>query len=277
MNSRIAFLTTIFPMESEYISDFFSSLEEQTYTEFDVVVVNDGYLEFERISERYRGLNIIELKYSDTPAKNREYGINYVKNNKYEILIFGDSDDYFSSNRVQVTINKLASCDILVNDFTLFNKAGMLNSFYISKRIENNNEIDLEYVKDKNIFGMTNTAVNVNVLRNVDFDGDLVAVDWYFFSILLSHGKKAIFTNEAVTYYRQYSGNTVGIGIVSNKSIANEIEVKLKHYQLMRKENCYFENLYKDIIAMRNSPDLRRLTDQNRQNLFWWEGIRSSE
>ena len=48
-NKKIAFLTTIFPMEEEYLKDFFNSLLQQTYKEFDILVVNDGYENFENL------------------------------------------------------------------------------------------------------------------------------------------------------------------------------------------------------------------------------------
>ena len=77
--------------------------------------------------------------------------------------------------------------------------------------------VDLEFIKNKNIFGMTNTAINLNKISKVSFDNKIVAVDWYFFKILLEQGLKSIFTNEMVTYYRQYENNTVGLSVEDNK------------------------------------------------------------
>ena len=105
----------------------FSSLKNQTYKNFDIIVVNDGNKDFEEIITLYDlKLNIIELQNSNTPAKNREYGINYCIDNKYDVLIFGDSDDYFKSNRVEKSLHFLKEADIVVNDLSLFDK----NSVY---------------------------------------------------------------------------------------------------------------------------------------------------
>ena len=82
---------------------------------------------------------------------------------------------------------------------------------YISNRIENNLMINYGFIKDKNIFGMTNTAINLNILDKVKFDDSLVAVDWLMFKDLLKLGHKAIFTNEIISYYRQYFDNTIGL------------------------------------------------------------------
>lgn len=208
---KVAFLTTIFPMHEKYLYDFFDSLQDQTYKNFDVIIVNDGYNNFEKFKNKYKDLYIIELKHSNTPAKNREYGINYCIENNYDILIFGDSDDYFGKNRVEKSLELLSSNDIVVNDLSLFDDNGVYEEKYISNRIENLSIIDLEFIKDKNIFGMTNTAIKLSNLEIVTFESNMVAVDWFLYKNLLKQGMKAIFTNEAVSYYRQYENNTVGL------------------------------------------------------------------
>jgi len=207
----VAFLTTIFPMKEQFLNDFFDSLSRQTYDKFDVIVVNDGYDNFYDVKMKYQNLSIIELPYSDTPAKNREYGINYCIDNKFDILIFGDSDDYFSNNRITKSVKLLSDHEIVVNDLTTFDKTGIIQHKYISTRVKNNSIINYSFIKDKNIFGMSNTAINLNILDKVKFDDSLVAVDWLMFKDLLKLGHKAIFTNEIISYYRQYSDNTIGL------------------------------------------------------------------
>ncbi len=208
---KIAFLTTIFPIKIEYLYDFFNSLEKQTYNNFDIIVVNDGYENFKLLIDKYNTLNIIELKYSNTIAKNREYGINYIIDNNYDILIFGDSDDYFSNNRIEKSLELLRENDIVVNDLSLFNENSIYCKKYISHRIENNTMIKYDFIKDKNIFGLSNTALNVMILNKVSFDDDLVAVDWFLYKQLLKSDNKAIFTNEIETFYRQHENNTIGL------------------------------------------------------------------
>ena len=214
---KIAFLTTIFPMKRQFLIDFFNSLNNQTYDNFDVVVANDGYSNFNEIKLKYGKLNIVELECSNTPAKNREYGINYCIERKYDILIFGDSDDYFSNNRVELALEALNSNDIVVNDVSLFDNNGTYEDMYISNRLENDSKVNFNYIKNKNIFGLSNTALKINILSRVSFDKDLVAVDWYLYKGLLKNGCKAIFTNKAITYYRQYKDNTVGLQAVKGK------------------------------------------------------------
>ena len=210
--SKVSFLTTVFSSNSQYLTNFFDSLKNQTYKEFDVIVVNDGYKKFEEIKKKYdENLNIIEIQYSNTPAKNKERGVNFCIDSKYENLIFGDSDDYFADNRIEKSIELLKSNDIVVNDLNLFDSRGVYEKKYISNRLNNFDVVDIEFIKDKNIFGMSNTALKLKNIPKVVFDSKAVAVDWYFFKDLLSRGLKAIFTNDTVSYYRQHGNNSLGL------------------------------------------------------------------
>ena len=215
--NKVSFLTTVFPKNEKYLYDFFNSLKNQTYQNFDIVVINDGYKKFDKIKDDFsQNLNIIEVQYSNTPAKNKEYGINYCIDQKYDVLIFGDSDDYFQNNRVKKSLEFLNKADVVVNDLSLFNKNGVFKKNYMSHRINNLDIIDIEFIKDKNIFGMSNTAVKLKNLPKVLFDDKIIAVDWYFFKRLLEKGSKAIFTNEIITYYRQHKKNTIGLSAKKN-------------------------------------------------------------
>ena len=208
----------MFPSNEKYLIDFFESLKNQTYKNFDVIVINDGLKKFEKIKKLYNQyLNIIEIHYSSTPAKNKEHGINYCIKNQYDILIFGDSDDYFANNRIEKSLDLLEISDIVVNDLSLFNNKGVYETKYISHRVNNLDKIDVEFVKDKNIFGMSNTAIKLKNISKVTFDHETVAVDWYFFKNLLAQGLKAIFTNETESYYRQHENNEIGLTIKDNK------------------------------------------------------------
>ncbi len=58
-------------MNKQYLHDFFESLKNQANQNFDVIVVNGGNKDFEKIKKLYnKKLNIIELQYSGTPEKN---------------------------------------------------------------------------------------------------------------------------------------------------------------------------------------------------------------
>lgn len=268
MNKKIAFLTTIFPMNMQYLNDFFDSLEKQSYKKFDIIVVNDGYQEFDKIKLKYDDLNIIELPYTNKPAKNREHGINYCIDNNYDVLIFGDSDDYFESNRVEKSLKLLNKYDIVVNDLSLFDNNTIYEKNYLSNRIENNSIIDINFIKNKNIFGLSNTAVLLKNLDKIIIQDDLIAVDWYIFTLLLLKGKTAIFTNETVSFYRQYEANTVGLKDLNLESLKKGIDVKKKHYESFSK----ITNIFTDELLDVSNRTLS-IEEQKIKNPLWWELI----
>ena len=210
--NKVSFLTTVFPKNENFLTEFFNSLKNQTYKNFDVIVINDGYDNFENIKKKYKKvLNIIEVKYSNLPKKNKEYGINYCIENKYNILIFGDSDDYFGNNRIEKSIDLLERYDIVVNDLALFDQKGIIVEKYFSNRLKNLDLVSYDFIKDKNVFGLSNTAIKLENISKVNFDNCKEIVDWYFFKKLLKQGLKAVFTNEIISYYRQHQNNVIGL------------------------------------------------------------------
>ena len=279
-SKRIAFLTTIFPLDELYVVEFFDSLSMQTRKDFVLIVVNDGYKDFNEIKVKYNNLKIIEIPSIGSIPKNREVLINYAKINGYDIAIFGDVDDVFSCNRVERTVDELKYSDIVVNELTAVENGHIVSENIYSPRVYNKQIIDFEFVKEKNIFGLSNTGVNLNAIPNghLDFSDDLVAVDWYFYSILLSYGLKAVFVNNTITYYRQYSGNTVGAGCFTKNKLKRILDVKEVHYEKMIKYSKDFESLLNRVYSLqsfvKNESSLNELLSYNQKNIehpLWWE------
>ena len=215
--NRTAFLTTVFPENEKFLISFFNSLSTQTYKDFDLIIVNDNLKNINYYKNLFSNLNIKQINSSSTSAKNRELGINYCIDKKYDFLVFGDSDDYFQNNRICKSVDLLKKADIVVNDLSLFDNESIYEEQYISNRFKNLDFVTFKHIEDKNIFGFTNTAIKLRGIKKVIFDDDIIAVDWYFFQKILKQGLKAIFTNETVSYYRQHENNSVGLCFENNK------------------------------------------------------------
>lgn len=257
-------------MELEYLKEMLDSLVMQSFTDFDLIVVNDGLTELTKLTKTYKNkLKIIELKGITNPAKNRAIGINYCIEEGYEYLVFGDSDDTFSSNRVQLALEKLQLFDIVVNDLTLFNSYGILEEHYLSNRVINDEQIEFDFIKNKNLFGLSNTAIRLEGITPIELPADLVAVDWYFFTILLLKNRTAVFTNLAVTNYRQYSGNLVGLKKLNKESFLRGLKVKQQHYQALKqiteKVDKEYQQYCRNDIAFKEKTELAYP--------LWWELI----
>jgi hypothetical protein len=267
-------------MNQMFLDEFFFSLSKQSYRAFDLVVLNDGFGSLDKYRITYPELSIVELKFSGTPSQNRQHGLNFIKQASYQKVIFGDSDDTFSDSRVELSVELLDKVDIVVNDVNLFNKNGVYSAAYMSNRIKNTSLITLDDIMGKNLLGLSNTAVNTRIFNQLqlNFDISLIAVDWYFFSLLLQQGCSAIFATNFRTNYRQHDINTVGLGCFSYPQIKKLLSVKLKHYQLLRDINPLYEELLakteKSLSLIRNEEYVSNLVAHNNQVLkfpLWWE------
>jgi hypothetical protein len=263
--STIAFLTTVFPQNEKFLIFFFDSLSTQTYKNFDLIIVNDKFKNLNYYKDLYSNLNIININASDTPAKNREIGINYCIENNYDILIFGDSDDYFKNDRIEKSIKILNQADIVVNDLSLFNEKTIYNERYFSNRIKNHQIIKFEFIKNKNIFGFSNSAIKLFNKKKFFIPKNLVAVDWYIFSNLLLKGYKAVFTNETISFYRQYEQNIIGLKQLDEKSFNKVKNIKIKHFKALSMNGNRFDNELKSLYSL-NFDKKREI-----KNPIWWE------
>ena len=264
MNS-IAFLTTIFPQNEKFLNCFFNSLYNQTYKDFDLIIVNDKFNNLNYYKDLDPNLNILNINSCDTPAKNREVGINYCIENNYEILIFGDSDDYFQNDRIEKSAKILNQADIVVNDLSLFNEKTLYNERYLSNRVKNCQIIEFEFIKNKNVFGFSNSAMRIFNKKKISIPNDLVAVDWYIFSNFLLEGYKAVFTDETISFYRQYEKNIIGLKQLDEEHFNKAKNVKIKHFKAMSMNEHKFDNELKSLYSL-NYNKRRKI-----KNPLWWE------
>ncbi|EME9802044.1 NeuD/PglB/VioB family sugar acetyltransferase [Vibrio alginolyticus] len=280
---KTAVLTTIFSINEEYIHDYFKSLERQTVQGFDVILVNDGFGHLNAFKSLYSNLNIIELESSGNIAKNREVMCQFALHNQYDVAVFADIDDYFSENRIAHSLELLREHDIVVNDLTSFSENKELAVRILSSRIADRDEISLEFIRDKNLFGLSNTAIRLQGLDadTLRFPSSLIAVDWFLFTQLLYQSKRAVFTNQAITFYRQHQENTVGVGDVTKESLQQSLKVREIHYKHMLTISDTFQaelDSNHSLIAQLNQVDeCEKILKMNQKNnespLFWWEVI----
>jgi hypothetical protein len=221
----------VYPKIQKYLEDYCKSIKSQDINRFDILILNDGFIgEFPLKNKK---ITIIDIKNDLTPAEIRMLGIKYAIENDCKYIIFSDTDDYFSSNRISVSINKLGKYDFVFNELYLINekKDVIQKSYYnnILKKIEYINYLE---IINKNLFGLGNTAVKVNRLKDLFIPKEIIAVDWWIFSILLLNKCKCGYIKNAITYYRQHTNNFVGINKKLYKTILHKgVEVKQIHYK----------------------------------------------
>jgi len=281
---KTLFFSVVYPAVEPFLPDFFQSLEKQTTDDFLIVLVNDGVVELNRFFEGFDPSRISVLEPGQSPVGNRMIGVRHALESNVENLIFGDSDDFFSLNRVKSCVGLLdAGWDVVVNDLTAVDAQGqVLDSGYLSRRLTDGAEVEIDFIRDKNVFGLSNTAVRISALKEISLPEGLVAVDWYIFSQLLLKGCRAVFSDKTNTYYRQHGANTVGVGALDKDSVLCQLDAKVRHYRAMSPcAETYAERcvLYEETWSLlKDRPDFvaeytEFLKQREKKDPLWWENI----
>lgn len=282
MHTPGVFLSVVYSQAFPYLKDLRESALSQTRKDFDVIVVNDG-CEKERIIEELQGFNITILEAEGGFTANRLQGINYARSQGYKYLLFCDADDSFTSNRYACTIAEFeeSKADIIVCNLNIANeKCEPFLNEYFSKEIQADRWIDADFLKDKNIFGMSNTAIRLDALTEDIQIPETPIVDWLLFTTLLLKGLKAKYIMDSMVNYRQYSTNMIGITRYDVASFKKLAGLKNNHYRLLV-ESGYprYEELYQESLSLLTLSDIEIESIVKRElaihpQPLWWQIIK---
>ncbi|WP_175990102.1 glycosyltransferase family A protein [Bacillus sp. Marseille-Q1617] len=203
-----------------------SSLEKQTYKEFEVIVIDDGNTlnkhDKEEVLSFKLNIKILNNKESKGPSESRNLG---VSNAKYEWVAFLDDDDEFVENKLD-TIKKhitLKNPDLIHHDATIKMVHEKFN--YKTKSFQS-----LNYQNDlfiKNIIGGTPVVVvKKEILKEAGgFSKDLEALEDYELWIKISKNtNNIIYLSEELTLCNYYTRKkSVSKNIENNKNALKKI------------------------------------------------------
>lgn len=280
-----AVLGVVFKKNEKFIDKYLSSLEKQSYRDFDLILINDGFEGLDRYTSKYE-LSVRVWEYTNTPAKIRQYAINRIKKERYRYVVFTDSDDFYAQNRIQICVSLLKKHDIVVNDLTTVSqKEKVLSQAYFSKRFRDGAMIGPEDLQCGNMLGFSNTGLRVSCLKErISFPKKMISADWFFFANLLNQGRKAIFTNKTISFYRLYGDNVAGLQMrLTEQYIKKVLDIKCLYYKnlsVQRKDSSrlfrLFSTLRKKFSAnsVFRKDYIDRLMTQKIENPLWWEEIR---
>lgn len=277
---KIAFGTVIYEQAWKWWREFAESLSEQTIKEFDVLILNDGVSK-EKVSLLKETLNfstyIYDAEKGKTISEIRIQLLQIAKEMGYDLLVIGDFDDTFASNRVE-NIMKSWNKDIAF--------------YYHNLQYENSDELvfvelpeSLESIKsilESNFLGLSNTAINlnlisemfINLLENIKTN----IFDWYLYSKILIAGGKGCIVEDTYTIYRQQENNLAGIQVSDDKAICKEIIIKKEHYNMLKKELQIAEDLFYKYEELEKYNDVSLIPYKNSDTKrYWWSNIKILE
>ena len=250
-------IAVIFEKVKPYIHKYMDSIIRQSTKEFDLLILNDGFEG--KIPNNQANNQVINIINKQTPAEIRQLGINYAIENDYEVIIFTDADDYYSQNYVESLIEGLKNSDFVYSSITpVDNNSVTTTNNYFSLPNEINR---YQQIVKHNFIGLGCSAIKSEIIRQIKLPLDIIAVDWYLYTIVLLNGYHGKFIDASTVYYRQHPNNIVGgIKQLDSARLFSGINTKEKHYHHIREyclENSYesvaeeYEAKYKQIIELK--------------------------
>ena len=281
MNNPGVLFSVVYSKALPYLRDVRDSVLAQTRKDFDVVLVNDS-CDKSQLEEIFSPLNVTILEPDGGFSGNRTQGINYARNHGYKYILFCDADDSFTANRYERTVAEFenSNADILVCNLNIADEQCQpFLKDYFFKEIPEDRWIDADFLKDKNIFGMSNTAIRLDALTEDIEIPETPIVDWLLFSTLLLNGLKAKYLTDSMVNYRQYSSNMIGITKYDVASFRRLTGLKLNHYRLLTEAGYkQYEPLRQEVESLQNLSDEEIESIVNRelaihQQPLWWQII----
>ncbi len=215
-----------------YIAEAISSVLEQTYQNWELIIVNDGSTDKTRqiinsfVCDDERIL-VIDQKNSGRPAIARNVGIRCMNG---DFVVFLDADDTYEKNKISAQLQQFKTfpkLDIIFHDIGIMNECGVKAEKSYLESVDYMQKVAayIQCVKDdvflcnKQFYNFMSTTITslsmcaVMVRREalfkqkVWFEEDFVIgedIDLWF---RLVKGKEVIFINQILSYYRQHDSS----------------------------------------------------------------------
>ncbi|MGC9337716.1 MAG: glycosyltransferase family A protein [Candidatus Cloacimonadia bacterium] len=282
---KTAVLTVVHPSSEPYFHEFLYSLSRQTDPDFTIFLINDGIHDIENILQEYH-LSVRVRNVSGTPSVLRKSGIEWIRSEGAKVIVFADSDDCFSENRIETSKEFLSYHDIVLNELVLFGKH-IQNPFPLLKnRLAEREIITRGSIEKSNCMGLSNTAMRTKSIpqRLSCIPDNIIAFDWAFFSLCLHEGAEAVFTGKCTTFYRQHENNIASPQAFTNEQVLRGVRVKREHYRFLARFYDNYSKMSKEFIMLFEKLDTdsilrekycEEIRSRLLQNFLWWEPIRT--
>ncbi|MBT6112274.1 MAG: hypothetical protein HOH03_01555 [Candidatus Marinimicrobia bacterium] len=241
MRNDTLLLAVVFEEVKPFLDEYFTSIDSQTEKNFDLLILKDKYKD--KIPGGKTKNIVIDIENNDSPAQIRQYGIQYAIKNNYKNIIFTDTDDNYSQNYVESLMLGLENNDFVYSNIVPVDNNDITINNYFSLPHETKR---YEQIINYNFIGLGCSAVRSEIIREINIPSDIIAVDWYLYTILLLNGFAGKLVENASVYYRQHYNNTVGgLKQLDRVRLLKGIDIKEKHYRYIY--NYCLENNYKSV------------------------------
>ncbi len=188
---------------ADYICETVDSVLNQTYKDFEIVVIDDGSTDNtkEKLSIFGSKIKLINQKNSER-AVSRNNG---VKNSTGEYIAFLDSDDKWKENKLELQVNSLDQDKKIVLSYSqslrIDDKSNEINS--ASRQLQGYNGFLYEKLLIRNIIVSATPLVRRESFEKIEgFKSEYIPYEDWEFWIRLSLQGEFSYINEPLAYYR---------------------------------------------------------------------------
>jgi glycosyltransferase involved in cell wall biosynthesis len=265
----------------KFIGTTLDSILNQTYFNYEVIIVDDGGTDNTReVLRNY--INDPKFKFYERPKEypkgcpgSRNFGLTKAQG---EFIWFFDDDDIAHPDLLENCISELKN---IKNDFCRFERT----VFYDFEKIEfeETTNLKIENITKKNLKQLINGELPFNscqviwrkaALGKEHFRGDIIyADDWEFYSRLLSMGLKGVSIDKILLFARKHSGSATHKYKSGNKKIMNSVILaNFSVIDLAIKEKIMdrqlFKFFYRRAIFFNSYPIVKYLVEKSNLNLL---------
>ena len=245
-NTFFTIVVPVYNTNKEYLKDCFSSIDKQTYTNYEVIIIDDGSNE-ETKQYLYKHRNKYKIIHQDTNkgiVVGRKTG---VANAKGDYIVFLDSDDILNDKALENLNNiiNIDDYDVIMSETPKFtddiSESKPLDSFFLPEG-EVTKEDVLKQLLSLHINSIADKCAKKELLDfskdNLD-DSIINGEDLQQSTALILKSKKFYYTHKELSYYRiNISGRTY-----YDISRLNDINFMVPPYRMVFENNSSYNNL----------------------------------
>lgn len=202
----ISIIVTVFNLE-EYISDCLESIRAQDFTDFEVIIINDGSTDR---SEKIINNFLEDKRFKIYSTDNR--GVSEARNIALDLslgryIIFVDGDDIITKNCLSTSMSSIGNNDILVFNYKKLSTAGLVSNLSYDSNHLRSKSIDTLCIEaialEPNPWGKFYKS---EVFDNIKYPEGLLYEDYAVFYKLFK-GRKINFIDDELYIYRIRNGS----------------------------------------------------------------------
>lgn len=219
-NEQTPFFSVIIPLYNaeKYIEQTIESVLLQTFTDYEIIICNDGSTDrgFEIVSHKYRKIDYIKLidgKNSGLPAVARNKAI---KESKGKYLAFLDADDYWVENKLESAYEVLKdgnfvalSTDIQIID----DKERILDNHYRNRLFPPKSGVTkFKQLIKVNFFATSATIISKDIYNKIggfDESFNMRGIEDYLMWLRVLQYGDAYYDINKLTYYRENNPESI--------------------------------------------------------------------